>query len=109
MPITERDKRRLDALIAIVKPANSLAARIDTLSDNQRDWFRARNAHCKKWLLKNDDEQGRAYRLTLDGYGPFGLREDISVALFGPAPQILTTDDEQTSAQKYRTHLDGHG
>ena len=78
MPINERDKRRLDALIAIVKPANSLAARIDMLTDDHRDWFREWNAHCKKWLLKNDDEDGRAYKLTLDGYGPVELREDIT-------------------------------
>ena len=52
-------------------------------------------------MLKNDDEYGRAYKLTLDGYGPFELREDISVALFGETTRMRESDDDDTAARKY--------
>jgi hypothetical protein len=99
VPITERDKRRLDALIAIVKPANSSAARIDTLTDDQRDWYDGWKAHCERWIRKNGE---RAYELTLDNIGPMKLREDISIVLFGEMPRILKTDDDRRAAEIYQ-------
>lgn len=37
--ITQRDRNRLKALIAIIRPKHSLAARIDSLSDEQRNHY----------------------------------------------------------------------
>jgi hypothetical protein len=95
MPVTERDRTRLAALQAIVKPANSLAARIDTLTDEQRRWYIGWKAHCERWMSKrkrtgddDDDREGRAYQLTLDNFGPVDLRDDIRTALYGPKPTI---------------------
>jgi hypothetical protein len=101
VPITERDKTRLDALIAIVKPANSLAARLDTLNDDQRDWYDGWKAHCERWMSRNDE---RAYEITLNGGGPISLREDITTALFGEMPRILKTDDDDKAAQIYQRY-----
>jgi hypothetical protein len=101
VPITERDKRRLDALIAIVKPANSLAARIDTLTADQRDWYDGWKAHCEQWIRRNGE---RAYEITLKGRGPVNLREDITIALFGEMPRILETDDYNRAAQIYQRY-----
>jgi hypothetical protein len=102
VPVTERDKRRLDALIAIVKPANSLAARIDKLTTDQRDWYDGWKAHCERWMRINSDD--RAYELTLSGFGPVGLRDDISIALFGEMPRIFQTDDENKAAEIYQRY-----
>ena len=98
MPVTDRDRQRLDALIAIVKPANSLAARLDTLTADQREWYDGWKAHRERWMRRNDE---RAYELTLNGYGPVGLRKDISVALFGEMPGILKTHNDSDAAQIY--------
>jgi hypothetical protein len=103
VPITERDKRRLDALIAIVKPANSLAARIDTLTADQRGWYDGWKAHCERWMRRNGE---RAYEITLNGRGPVNLRKEISVALFGEMPRILMTDDDNGAADIYRRYCD---
>jgi hypothetical protein len=104
VPVTERDKRRLDALIAIVKPANSLAARLDSLTDDQRNWYEGWKTHCERWMRKNGE---RAYQRILEGYGPAGLREDIGIALFGELPRILQTDDDEKAAQIYQRHCNG--
>jgi hypothetical protein len=104
--ITERDKRRLDALIAIVKPANSLAARLDTLTDNERDWYNGWKAYCDRYIQRHSD--GDAYAKHLDGYGPFGgLRDDIKIALFGETPHIIVSDDIDTAAQRYWRYCNG--
>jgi hypothetical protein len=104
VPISERDRKRLDALIAIVKPANSLAARIDTLSDDQRDWYDGWKVYCERWMRGHGE---RAYKLTLEGFSPVGLREDISIALFGETPRILETDDDNKAAQIYQRYCNG--
>ena len=101
MPITERDRTRLDALIAIVKPANSLAARLDTLTDDQLNWYHGWRAHCDQWMHKYGR---RAYELNLNGFGPVKLREDISIALFGEMPRIPKTDDDDIAADIYQRY-----
>lgn len=104
MPVTDRDRQRLEALIAIVKPANSLGARIDTLNDEQRDWYDGWNAHCDRWMRRNDEH---AYELMLNGYGPVGLRKDIAIALFGETPRILASDDDRRAAEIYQRYSHG--
>jgi hypothetical protein len=99
MGITERDKKRLDALFEIIKPPNSLSARRDTLSDDQRDFYDGWKAHCERWLHRNGE---RGYELTLNGYCPVELRHDIIIALFGEMPRILEAEDESRAAEKYR-------
>ncbi len=101
MGVTERDRTRLDALIAIVKPANSLAARLDTLSDGQRDWYDGWEAHCEQWMRRNGE---RAYELALCGFRPVGLRSDISTALFGEMPRILKTHSDSEAAAIYHRY-----
>jgi hypothetical protein len=112
VPITERDKRRLDALIAIVKPANSLAARIDSLTDDQRNYYDEWKAHCDRWNARckaqcddDDEREGRPYARTLDGFGP-DLRDDIYTALYGPKPIIPFTATNDDAARIYKDYCD---
>jgi hypothetical protein len=102
--ITERDRSRLDALIAIIKPENSLAAKIDALNDDQREWYDGWKAHCDRWMQKHGEH---AYELRLSGYGTIKLRDDIAIALHGEMPRILKTDDERKAAEIYQRYCNG--
>lgn len=104
MPVSERDRSRLQALILLVRPARSIAAHMQRLSDEQRDWYQGWAAHWAQWMQRHDDEDGRAYGATLQGFGPIQCRPDIHAALFGATPQILKTDDDDTAARKYTDH-----
>jgi hypothetical protein len=94
MAITERIRNRLDALFAIVKPANSIAARIDSLTDEQREYFEWYKARCDLWMIKckaqcdDDEREGRPYARMLDGFGPT-LRDDVHTALYDYAARIF--------------------
>jgi len=103
VPVTDRDRQRLDALIAIVKPVNSLAARLDTLTDADRNYYDEYKARCERWMLRYPD--GGAYEKHLDGYGP-KLRDDIS-ALLGEMPGILKTHNDSDAAEIYQRYCNG--
>jgi hypothetical protein len=98
VPVTDRDRQRLEALIAIVKPSRSIAARLDMLTDDDRNYFDEWKARCERWMRRYPD--GEAYEKHLDGYSP-QLRDDISVALFGEMPRILKTHNDSDAAQIY--------
>lgn len=102
--ITARDRSRLAALIAIVKPAHSLAARVDALNDDHRNYYLGWSAHWSQWINRHNDDDGRAYGLTLAGYGPVQLPADIATALHGAMPQILKTDSDNDAANKFREY-----
>jgi hypothetical protein len=110
MGITERDRSRLAALIALVKPANSLAARIDNLSDDQREFYHEWKARCDRWVARckaqcNDDDEreGLPYARALEGYGPT-LREDVFTALYGPRMTIPITASDLDAVNIYNDH-----
>lgn len=103
MRVSERDRSRLAALIAIVKPVNSISARLDALNDDQRehyDWFKSR---CEQWMRRYPD--GEAYEKHLDGYGP-RLRADISVSLYGQQRTIPIAADDNAAMQIYKEFCD---
>jgi hypothetical protein len=102
--ITERDKRRLNKLVAIIKPETSLAARLEKLTPSQREYYGWWKERCDCYIKQHPD--GEAYARLLDGFGPFnGLRDDISTVLFGETPEILDADSDELAAQKYRDYL----
>lgn len=112
MPVSDRDRSRLAALIAIVKPAHSLAAKLETLTDEQRDYYARWKARYERWIegckAHHDDEielDARPYAYSLQGHGPPALRRDVKTALFGEAPKILKTDTEDTAARKWMDQL----
>jgi hypothetical protein len=104
MPVSDRDRSRLAALIAIVRPAKSLAARVDMLSDTDRNFYEEWKARCERWMLRYPD--GEAYEKHLDGYGP-KLLDDVSIALIGEIPRILKTHDDSDAAQIYTGFCNG--
>jgi hypothetical protein len=99
--LTERDRSRLDALIEIVKNANPLAARVDTLTDDQREWYDGWKARLDRFIEQHPD--GEAYEMYLKGFGP-RLPHTIGVVLFGEAPRILTSDDDRRAAEIYQRY-----
>lgn len=104
MPISDRDRARLAALILLVRPARSIAARVQRLSDEHRDWYQGWVNYWQQWIARNPD--GEAYGLTLQGYGPTRCRPDISVTLFGELPRILDTLSDDQAQQVYRDYCD---
>jgi hypothetical protein len=104
VPVTDRDRQRLEALIAIVKPSHSIAARLDTLGVDHRghyDWCKAR---LDRFIERHPD--GEAYEMYLKGFGP-RLPYTISVTLFGETPRILTSDDDRRAADIYQRYCNG--
>lgn len=105
-------KKQLAALMAIVKPSTSLAARIEKLPAEQRDWYDGWKAHCERWYTRSkaradeDQRESLPYQCALEGYGPVDLREDISIALYGPKPIIPITATEDDAARIYREYCD---
>jgi hypothetical protein len=103
LPITERDKSRLAALIVLVRPARSIAARVQTLTDDQRAIYDGWNVRREQWVERcksdcDDDNErdGRPYELDLQGRCPAPLRRDISEAVFGKVPRIpIAASDDQ--------------
>lgn len=112
MPVSDRDRSRLAALIAIVKPAHSLAARLDALTDEQRDYYARWKASNERWFerckARHDDEievDARPYAYALQQYPPLTLRRDVESSLFGANPKILKTDTEDEAARKWMDYL----
>ncbi|WP_440640383.1 hypothetical protein ACSHT2_03385 [Bradyrhizobium sp. PUT101] len=108
MPITERDRNRIAAIIARIKPPRSLAARLDTINDEQRAYYARWKARFEQWIegrkAKHDDEfeiEARPYASMLDGHGPPMMRRSVEAALFDEAPKILLTDTETDAARKW--------
>lgn len=106
--ITASDRKQLDALIAIVRPAHSLAAKLETLTDEQRARYDRHSECMLAFIARNDiDEDGKrgnAYAMTLRDYGP-RLPSPIATALFGDMPKILKTDTEADAARKWMEYL----
>ncbi|MET4799081.1 hypothetical protein [Bradyrhizobium sp. LB11.1] len=106
--ITASDRKQLGALIAIVKPARSLAARLETLPDEQRDYYARWQARYEQWIERckanHDDEieiEARPYASMLEGRGPPMMNRDVEAALFNETPKILSTDTETDAARKW--------
>ncbi|MBR0845227.1 hypothetical protein JQ607_33995 [Bradyrhizobium liaoningense] len=113
MPVSDRDRSRLAALIAIVKPAHSLAAKLETLTGEQRDYYERWKASNERWFerckAKHDDEielEARPYAQMLEGYGPPSMRRDVETALFDETPRVLLTDTEADAARKWNIYND---
>ena len=104
MALTERIRNRIDALFAILKPANSLASRVDALSEDDRQIYDRYSDRMKDFIARNDidenGERGNAWARSIEGYGPH-LPDRIYSALFGTTPQILKTDTNDIAARKY--------
>jgi hypothetical protein len=100
VPVTLHDRARLDALIAIVKPANSLSARIEYLNNAQREYYKRWSERWLRFIARHPD--GEAYRMTLEDDCPQELPEEINMALFGPTTRIKLTDDLNVAMEKYR-------
>ena len=97
MTVSQRDRNRIDAITAQIKPRYSLLSRLDLLTEHGRDHFNQWRRYCDDFLHHHEDEApGDAYRMHLDSYGPFGrLSAEISVALFGPVPSIQSSASEE--------------
>lgn len=113
MPVSDRDRNRLAALIAIVKPSHSLAARLDALTDEQRDYYTRWKASDERWYerckarsdMDDIEPEARPYACTCERVGPPTIRRDVETALFGETPKILLSDTETDAARKWIDQL----
>jgi hypothetical protein len=110
--ITERDRRLLRDIIAIVKPTDSLEARLEKLDGAHREIFDNWKACWDHWFerYKADDRincepEARPYARIIDGYGP-RLPANVEKILFGDMPRILTTMTDDQAAQLYGRYSD---
>ncbi|MET4721657.1 hypothetical protein ABIF63_005763 [Bradyrhizobium japonicum] len=122
--ITERDRRLLSEIIAIVKPAGSLAARLEKLTSEQRDCYAEWEARYEQWIERckaqcPDDEEEDAclYARSLeeDDYGPRlpsenyepKLHRRTRIALYGAnLAAIPITASDNDAARIYREFCD---
>jgi len=109
MPITERDRNRLAAIIAIIRPAHSLEARLKKLSSAHREIYDEWKASWDQWFAQckaddsiDDDSYARPYYHSLQGRGP-RLPVHVAKALHGPETLIpLTATEEEAGTIYYR-------
>lgn len=109
--VTERDRNRIAALLLAIRPAHSIAARLEALSADDRahyerwkerydEWFK----RCKARHDEDNEPDARPYACMLAGFEPPTLRRDIARVLFGESPKILNI--EADAARKYKDFCD---
>ncbi|APO53340.1 hypothetical protein LUI11_14690 [Bradyrhizobium diazoefficiens] len=107
--LLERDRKRLSAIIAIVRPKHSLEARLDALNETDRAQYDRYVERMSAFIADNDidpdGDPGNAYAMTLRGYGP-QLTRAIAAALFGETPKVLLIDTDDTAARRYMEFCD---
>lgn len=99
---------RLDKLFATIRPPGSLAAKLEKLSDDERETFEAWERLSKKWIARHSAfEPDGAYRALLNGTIPPILPEPIRVKLFGPLPPLIPADASvDDAARMYAEYKD---
>lgn len=86
------EKRKLDKLISLARPAGSLTARLASLTENEKARYDEWRTDCSRWFA-GFREPGRAYEIYLDGsFRPPELDHDLSRKLFDRAPLIMKGD-----------------
>lgn len=102
MPVSDRDRNRIAALILLVRPAHSIAARVQALNETDRAQYDRYAERMSTFIARNDIDQdgnpGNAYAMTLRGYGP-QLTRAIAMTLFGETPKILLNASDEQAAQ----------
>jgi len=113
--LTERDRKRLSEIIAIVRPKHSLKARLKKLSSEQLasynrwearydEWIERRKAQCPE----DDDPDAYIYARSLEEEnGKPKLRRDVRIALHGPDLTLIPiTASEDDAARIYKEFCD---
>jgi len=83
------ERRRLDALVAILRPAGSLAARIAALPDQQCATYQDWQARMSEWIARRPN--GQAYEAMINGEELPMLRREVRAALFQDVANISET------------------
>jgi hypothetical protein len=101
-------KKQLAVLLAVVKPAHSVAAKLETLNEDDRARYDRYCDGLSAFIARNDidadGDAGNAYAMILRGYGP-RLPERIGKPLFGETPSIIKTDSDDDAARKWMEYL----
>jgi hypothetical protein len=112
--VTERDKSRIAALFLLIRPAQSIAAKVQRLEPSEREIYERYSIRYSQWISEckracDDDDQreGRPYELSLQGRGPH-LPNDIAIALNGTVPTIIATMTDDKAAQTYMDYADAN-
>ncbi|KQV73026.1 hypothetical protein [Rhizobium sp. Root1220] len=99
------EKRKLAELLALVRPRQSMAARMAALSLADRLAFERWATARKEWHSKFD-APGDAYTALLDGNEGPALNWRISQKVFAPAPEMPITESIESIRQKYAEYAE---
>ncbi|MET4802577.1 hypothetical protein [Bradyrhizobium sp. LB11.1] len=105
-------KKQLAALAVQIKPPHSLEARLNALTDEQRDfywyWHQRYGDWLKRCLALDDDNEpdARPYARMLEHDTSPRLRRDVRIVLYGSDRLIPITADEIESARIYMDFCD---
>lgn len=99
-------RSRLRALTAIIRPYDSLAARIERLNPDIRKEYDAHRARSKEWFEQRETTSGGAYHAMLEGDDPPSTPRIVRDALFDPTPTIPETATIDEAAEIYRRFVD---
>lgn len=96
--------RRIAALAATVRPADSLDVRIEKLSPMELSVWEAYRRAYDRWTARHADEN--IYAAMIDDPPP-NLPFALRAALFPDRAEIVEGDSADTAQRKYQDLLDG--
>ncbi|MBI0476107.1 hypothetical protein D9601_12175 [Sphingomonas sp. MA1305] len=97
-------RRRLAALAAVIRPVDSVEARVAALTPVQQRRFREWRADRAAWLARHSD--GEAYALLLDGEPGPECPLLIRRAVFGTVPQLTEATTIAKAAEQYQRMME---
>lgn len=93
--------RRLAALERLARPANSLPARLASLTENEKARYDEWRADCGRWAAQFKQPGDLYEAMTENGFRPPQLDFDISRKLFDRPPHIMKGDSLDDARRKY--------
>lgn len=98
-------RRRIEAITAAIRPADSRAARIVNLTEQQHYWYQQWRESLDEWHRAHPGEQ--AYRRMLDGDPVPKLCRDVAEVLGIITATIPETATVADAAEVYRKFASG--
>lgn len=99
-------RRRINALNSAINPANSIGAKLATLTNGQCAAYEDWRDRCATYYAQNPG--GTAYARLLSGEQPPPLRPDVRKTLFGPTIAIPIDTTGTQAAETYRRLAHGN-
>lgn len=98
-------RKRIETLAAVIRPARSVAARVEELPDADRQLYRRWRLACVDWHQKFNRSDA-AYQAYLDGESFPELPYRLEIAIFGLPVEVLKTETLADAAEKWRQAME---